>query len=191
MKYHLHFILCFSLLLLSCSTYKVDEFDPVTVEVVDGFVLVTQKGCFFVPNGYCDCLAYDNSVEKNKKGLIIWSFVNEKELKSFDPIIANIRMMPNTESPNLTVTLDGYFHSDVVKENECYIIPAKVRLISFSRPIEKWYSMKYRFRFKWDNAIYNYVCTDLGTSFKCDIVMPNDSLRHWIFDTQSLPIGRE
>ena len=195
MKYWFFCLFCFPFLLLSCSTVKVSADDYRTSEVVDGTVLVIKGACFFVPDGQCDYLAYDNSKTERAKAVIVdyltgnGDIVNKKEIKSLNPTVANIKMMPNKDGSDVIVWLERNHFYDI-DENECYIIPAKVKLTTKSKPIEQ-LAFSYILRFDWQNVIYNYECIYKGSTVYCNIVSQTEHLKEGIFNTQSLNIGKE
>ena len=121
MKSWFIYIIVFSFALLSCSVVKGDDYNTRESESVEGTILVTPKACFFVPNGYCDYLACDNSSVEKSKALIIDHLERINDINLWNPIVANINMLPNKDSSDIIVWLERC-RFDFVKEDECYII---------------------------------------------------------------------
>lgn len=187
MKFWCYFLFVFSFALSSCSVFKKEEYDVQVSEVVDGTLFVTRKACFFVPNGYCEYLGYDNSNGANAKALIVDHFVRKDELQFMNPIVAKIKMLPNKDSTDIIVWLERC-HFEIVGEDECYIISAKVMLTSYFKTMQ-YLSFSYVLRFNWKDTIYNYECIYKGSPIYCEVISLNESQQHKIINTQSLPIG--
>jgi hypothetical protein len=175
--------------------FKVEVNDYSTSENVDGILLVIKRACFFVPDGRCDYLDHDNSESGMAKAVLVDYLINKNEIvnkngiKSLNPTVANIEMLPNKDSSNVIVWLERNHFYDI-DESECYIIPAKVLLTTKSQRVE-YFSFSYNLRFNWQNVIYNYECIYKGCDVYCNIISQKENLNNRIFNTQSLPIGKE
>lgn len=176
-------------MLLSCSIVSGNDYNDQESEVVDGTILVFPKACFFVPNGYCYYLACDNSSGEKTKALIIDHLERIYDVNLREPIVANINMLPNKDSSDIIVWLERC-RFDFVKEDECYIAPAKVKLTTRFRPVQN-LSFSYILRFRWKDIIYKYECIYKGSPVYCNIISFNESQKNKIINMQSLPIGKE
>lgn len=174
---------------MSCSSIKKDNISSQVSEDVNGVLLVTNKACFFIPNEKCEYLECDDTNGFDTKALVIDYFTEKDDIQSLDPIIANISMLPNKDSSDVIVWLERSNYN-LIKENECYIIPAKVRLVTHFKPI-KHLSFTYILRFNWQGIVYKYKCIYNGNAVYCNIISINKHQRNMIVNSQSLPTGAE
>lgn len=189
MKSWIIYIVGLSFVLLSCSVVSRNDYSVHESEVVGGMILISSKACFFVPNGYCNYLACDNSSGEKAKALIIDHLERINDVNLRKPIVANINMLPNKDSSDIIVWLERC-RFDFVEDDECYIIPATVKLTTRFRPIQN-LSFSYILRFSWKDIIYHYECIYIGSQVYCNIISINESQMDKIINMQSLPIGKE
>ena len=188
MKSWVIYLVVVSSILLACSSVQKENHNCEISNVADGIVLITQKACFFVPLGNCDNIVGFDSKEGTCMALIVDHFEDKDRIKSYNPIIADIIMLPNKDSTDIIVWLDRC-HFDFIKKDECYIIPAKVKLTSHYQPID-YLSFLYNLRFSWKDITYNYKCIYKGNPIHCQILSLNEYQQHIIFNAQSLPVGK-
>ncbi len=189
MKSWVIYLVGFSSILFACSSVQKEKHNCEISNVVDGIVLITQKACFFVPLGNCDNIVDVDSEEGTNMALIVDHLEEEDRIKSYNPIIANIIMLPNKDSTGIIVWLDRC-HFDYIKKGECYIIPAKVKLTTHHQPID-YLSFLYNLRFCWKDVTYNYKCIYKGNPIHCQILSLNEYQQQSILNAQSLPVGKE
>lgn len=173
---------------IGCSTVKTVESRFYESEIVDGLLFITQEACFFVPSVYCGFLAFDNTKERKPRALIIDRLIIDSNIL-FNPIVADITMMPNKDSSELVVLLERGRY-DYVKENELCVIYSKVKLSILSPPIKK-LSFTYLFKFNWNKSVYSFLCFDLGSSMYCNVISINGTQMNNIIRSHTLPLGIE
>lgn len=182
-------ILCIIVLFFSCTRYNYVKKQPVTKENVEGLLIITSRACFFVPNGYCNYLEYDNSKNVFAKAILIDKIDRQDEIMSLNPVYAHINMLPNKDSSNVIVLIDkGFCRNDLLGEDECQILSVTVALSIYYEPIEL---LKYQYvlKFKWENFTYYYECINKGSRVYCNIISVNESQQKWILENKELPIG--
>lgn len=182
-------IFCFIVLLFSCTRYNYVKKKPVTKESVEGLLIITSRACFFVPNGYCKYLEYDNSKNDSAKAILIDNIDSQDEINSLNPVYAQINILPNKDSSNVIVLLDkGFCRNDLLGENECQILSVTVALTTYDGPIELM-TDQYVLKFKWEKHTYYYESITKGSRVYCNIISVNESQQKWILENKELPIG--
>ena len=178
-----------TMIILSCSSVKNNNNGTQMSEILDGIILVTNNACFFVPNEFCKYLEWDNSKGSDVKALIVDHFTEKNEIQQLVPIVATICMLPNKDTSEAIEWLE-WGKYDMVKKNECYIIPAKVSLETHFKPIEL-LSFTYNLRFKWEGTVYKFKCINNCDDISCHIISLNNHQRIMVLDSRSLPRGAE
>lgn len=190
MKYSRLYLLWVVLAFVSCSGTKEKGYVSHESEVVDGMILVTPMACFFVPDGRCDYLDCDNSSAEQDSAVIIDYLERISDINTWNSIVAKIDMLPNMDTSDKIEWLEHHRYS-FVNEGECFIVPAKVKLMTHYKPIRTLY-YSYVLRFSWQNTVYNYVCIDKGGSLvDCTIISGNETMLDEIANKHSLPNGKE
>jgi len=182
-------ITCIIVLFFSCTKYNYVKKQPVTKESVEGLLIITSRACFFVPNGYCKYLEYDNSKNDYAKAIIIDNINRQDEIMSLYPIYAHINVLPNKDSSDVIVLIDkGFYRNNLLGENEYQILSVTVTLLTYDKSVEL-LSNQYVLKFKWGKLIYCYECINKGSRVFCSIKSVNEGQQKWILENQELPIG--
>lgn len=177
------------LLTSSCQCYDNVVKHPVFSEELDGLLLITRRACFFVPYENCKYLEYNNLENEFAKAVIIDHIENKEEIASSNQLTVQVALLPNKDSSDVIVQMDyGFCRNELLKENECQIIPVTAAMLTYIEPIDL-LSDRFLFKFIWDGNEYHYECINRGNHVCCKILSQNERLQNWIQKNHKLPIG--